>query len=55
LRKQLVEEYGTGVPEETIVRVAEQSLKEFQGARIREFVQVFAWRRARQRLRRQAR
>jgi Protein of unknown function (DUF3562)/Protein-tyrosine-phosphatase-like, N-terminal domain len=54
LRKQLAEEYGEAVPAETIEQVAEQTLDELQGARIREFVPVFAWRRARQRLRRSA-
>jgi len=54
LRKQLAEEYGGAVPEETIDLVAEQTLRELDGARVREFVPVFAWRRARQQLRRQA-
>lgn len=52
LRRQLAEEYGEEVTPETIDRVAEQSLGELRGARVREFVPVFAWRRARQRLRR---
>jgi hypothetical protein len=52
LRRRLAEEYGDDVTPETIDRVAEQSLGELQGARVREFVPVFAWRRARQRLRR---
>jgi hypothetical protein len=51
LRWRLAEEYGEEVTPETIDRVAEQSLGEFRGARVREFVPVFAWRRARQRLR----
>lgn len=51
LRRQLADEYGD-VPSETIDKVAKQSLGEFQGARVRDFVPVFAWRRARQRLRR---
>jgi hypothetical protein len=50
LRSQLEEEYGRSVPSDTIAQVAEQPLKEFQGAKVREFVSVFAWRRARQRL-----
>ena len=54
LRNQLEEEYGGSVPPDMIDRVAEQSLREFQGARVREFVPVFAWRRARQRLHRSA-
>ena len=54
LRNQLEEEYGGSVPPDMIDRVAEQSLREFQGARVREFVPVFAWRRARQRLQRTA-
>jgi hypothetical protein len=52
LRSQLEEEYGGTVPPETIANVAEQTLRELQGARVREFVPVFAWRRARQRLHR---
>jgi hypothetical protein len=52
LRRRLVEEYGDDVAPETIDWVAEQSLGEFKGARVREFVSVFAWRRARERLRR---
>jgi hypothetical protein len=51
LRRRLVEEYGDDVAPETIDRVAEQSLGEFKGTRVREFVSVFAWRRARERLR----
>jgi len=54
LRSQLEEEYGGSVPPDTIDRVAEQTLREFQEARVREFVPVFAWRRARQRLQRTA-
>ena len=50
LRNQLEEEYGGSVPSETIERVAEQTLREFQEVRVRDFVPVFAWRRARQRL-----
>jgi hypothetical protein len=51
LRKQLADEYGDSVPADTIDLVARQSLGEFQAARIRDFVPVFAWRRARRRLR----
>ena len=54
LRNQLEEEYGGSVPSLTIERIAEQTLREFQGARVREFVPVFAWRKARQRLQRSA-
>ena len=54
LRNQLEEEYGGSVPSLTIEQIAEQTLREFQGARVREFVPVFAWRRARQRLQRTA-
>ena len=53
LRQQLRQEYGDAVPGELIDRVAEETLRELQGARIRDFVPVFAWRRARQRLREQ--
>jgi hypothetical protein len=51
LRNQLEEEYGGSVPSDTIEQIAKQTLREFQGVRVREFVPVFAWRRARQRLR----
>jgi hypothetical protein len=50
IRKQLAEEFGASVPLETIERIARQSLGELQDARIKEFVAVFAWRRARGRL-----
>ena len=55
LRKQLSEEYGEAVPTETIDLIAEQTFHEFDGVRVREFVPVFAWRRARQWLRQQKR
>jgi hypothetical protein len=48
LRSQLVNEFGSKVPPEQIERMAEQALHQFDSARIREFVPVFAWRRARQ-------
>jgi protein-tyrosine phosphatase-like protein len=52
LRQRLASEYGGIVPRETIDRVAQQALNELEGVRIREFVPVLAWRRARARLRR---
>lgn len=52
LRQQLASEYGAIVPRERIDRVAQQALEELEGVRIREFVPVLAWRRARARLRR---
>jgi len=51
LRKQLTDEYGDSVPADVIDLVARQSLGEFQTAKVRDFVPVFAWRRARRRLR----
>ena len=51
LRKQLTDEYGDSVPADVIDLVARQSLGEFQKAKVRDFVPVFAWRRARRRLR----
>ena len=48
---KLVDEYGEVVSRETIAETAEQALGEFEEARVREFVPVFAWRRARARLR----
>jgi hypothetical protein len=51
LQEQLASEYGEIVPREMIDRAAEEALEELHEARIREFVPVFAWRRARDRLR----
>ena len=50
LKKQLEEEYP-GLPESKIDEVARQALGEFDGARVREFVPILAWRRARKQLR----
>ena len=50
LKKQLEEEHR-GLPESKIDEVARQALGEFEGARVREFVPVLAWRRARKQLR----
>lgn len=50
LRKQLANEFGRFLPKKRINDAAEQALDEFEGARIREFVPVFAWRHARARL-----
>jgi len=52
LCEQLASEYGAIVSREAIDRAAAQALDELRGARVREFVPVFAWRRARARLRR---
>jgi hypothetical protein len=52
LREQLASEYEGVIAGETIDRVAEQVLVEFEGARIRDFVPLLAWRRARELLRR---
>ena len=52
LRAQLVNEYRGLFPPEEIDEVAKQALDEFRSARIREYVPVFAWRHARERLRR---
>jgi hypothetical protein len=51
LRKQLEHECGDVASSEAIARAAEDALTELEGARIREFVPLFAWRRARARLR----
>ena len=50
LKKQLEEEYR-GLPESKIDEVARQALGEFAGVRVREFVPILAWRRARKQLR----
>lgn len=52
LRKRLEHECGDVASSEAIARSAEDALTELEGARIREFVPLFAWRRARARLRR---
>ncbi len=51
LRRQLGSEFGSSVPHEVIDRAAAQALAELRGARLREFVSVFALRHARERLR----
>lgn len=51
LRDHLLREYGSVVPVRTIEQVAKQALEGFNNVRIREFVPVLAWRRARLRLR----
>jgi hypothetical protein len=51
LRDDLLREYGSVVPVRTIEQVAKQALEGFNNVRIREFVPVLAWRRARLRLR----
>jgi hypothetical protein len=52
LRQQLRDEYGGSLPDETIDLAAREALDAYAHARVREFVPVFAWRRARRRLRR---
>jgi hypothetical protein len=52
LRDRLAREYGELVPDDEIDLVAREVLDDLSAARIREFVPVFAWRRARARLRR---
>ena len=47
LREQLVAEFGQVVRHETIDQVAEEAFADFEDARIREFVSLLAWRRAR--------
>jgi hypothetical protein len=54
LRRRLNDEFGASVPPEAIDRAAAEALSELHGARVREYVSVLAWRRARARLRRRA-
>jgi hypothetical protein len=54
LRDQLMNEYGEVVSLERIDEAAEHALAELDGARIRDFVPVFAWRHAREHLRKAA-
>ena len=51
LKKQLAGEYEDQT-EERIDEAAKHALGEFAGARLREFVPIFAWRHARELLRR---
>jgi hypothetical protein len=53
LKEQLKEEFAD-FPRERIDQVAEEVFHEFDAARIREFVPVFAWRRARRVVRSEA-
>ena len=50
LRKQLAEEYRDQ-PGDRIDEAAKHALDRLGGARVREFVPIFAWRHARQHLR----
>jgi hypothetical protein len=52
VRRQLAAEYGETVPRDLIDLAAQEAVAELSDARIREFVPVLAWRRARARLRR---
>ena len=54
LRDQLTAEYGGAVPQQTIDEMGQHALAGLDGARIREFVPVFAWRHARGHLRQMA-
>jgi hypothetical protein len=47
LQEQLAREFVGVVPREAIDEAAKGALQEFEGARIRSFVPVLAWRRAR--------
>jgi hypothetical protein len=51
LRKQLAEEYRDQ-PGDRIDEAAKHALDRLGGARVKEFVPIFAWRHARQHLRR---
>ena len=51
LRERLAQEYQD-LPRDEVGKVAEESLNAFKQARVQDFVPVFAWRRARERLRR---
>jgi hypothetical protein len=50
LCRQLEGEFGDVLSKQTIDAAAEHALGELEGARIREYVPVFAWRHARARL-----
>lgn len=51
LRDQLADEFGQGLPVNVIDAVAQEEFHRFDEVKVREFVPVFAWRRARMRLR----
>jgi hypothetical protein len=49
VKKQLKEEYEE-LPEERIEEVAKHALDDFASSRVKEFVPILAWRRAREEL-----
>lgn len=49
LKKKLADEYEDQ-PEDEIDQAARDALEELEGARLREFVPIFAWRHAREHL-----
>ncbi len=50
LYEKFAGEYGDTLPKDEIEGAAEDALEEFGSARLREFVPIFAWRHARERL-----
>ena len=52
VREQLEDEYRETVPQERIDRAAKEAVAELSGARIRDYIPLLAWRRAREQLRR---
>jgi hypothetical protein len=50
LKEQLIEEFE-GQREDLIDQTAKHSLERYRGAKVREFVPIFAWRHARRHLR----
>jgi hypothetical protein len=54
LIRRLSAEYGDLLPRDAIDGAAVEALEELGGARVREFVPILAWRRARERLRRRS-
>ena len=50
VKQQLREEYEE-LPEERIDEVAKHALDDFSSARVKEFIPILAWRRAREELR----
>lgn len=47
----LTVEFGDDLPEDTLHTIAQEAVRELADARVREFVPILAWRRARARAR----
>jgi hypothetical protein len=51
VHRDLIREFGGSIPHALLRTWAHEAVEELRDARVREFVDVFAWRRARERAR----